>query len=238
MFLYIFIQNKVKKLTKAYEITILIVEDHTLTRFGLRTALESMNQVKLILESEDGERAVEIAKEVKPDIVLMDLGLPGINGISATKLIKDFDSSIKVIILTSHNNEDEVFASLGAGANAYCLKDIEPDRLIYVIESVYDGAAWLDPAIAAIVLKSMNNSSSSCETNGNHFDTHENKIQLTYRELEVLKLIVDGYSNAEIAEKLFVSIHTAKAHVCNILQKLSVDDRTQAAIKALKDGLV
>ena len=222
---------------KNYEISILIVEDNTLTRFGLNTALKTMHGIKLITESEDGESAVELAKELKPDIVLINLGLPGINGIEATRLIKEFDKEIKVIILTSHNNEDEVWAAFGAGANAYCLKDIEPERLIQVIESVYDGAAWLDPAISNMVLKTL-----ALNAHKHHevhpAENNEGKIQLTYRELEVLKLIVDGHSNAEIADKLFVSIHTAKAHVCNILQKLSVDDRTQAAIKALKDGIV
>ena len=226
-------------MSKQNEINILIVEDHTLTRFGLKTALESLHLVKTISEAEDGETGIEIAKESRPDVVLMDLGLPGINGIQATRTIKEFDTSIKVIILTSHNNEDEVWAALGAGANAYCLKDIEPDRLIHVIESVYDGAAWLDPSIADTVLKRITGDKIKSSHIRNHQDEHEEeKIQLTDREMEVLKLIVDGFSNAEIAEKLFVSIHTAKAHVCNILQKLSVDDRTQAAIKALKDGLV
>lgn len=227
-------------MNKQNEISILIVEDHTLTRFGLKTAFESLNQVKLISEAEDGETGIEIAKELRPDIVLMDLGLPGINGIQATKIIKEFDNSIKVIVLTSHNNEDEVWAALGAGANAYCLKDIEPDRLIHVIESVYDGAAWLDPSIAETVLRKLtgDKNKSSFTQNIQEEQAAEEKIQLTDREMEVLRLIVDGFSNAEIAEKLFVSIHTAKAHVCNILQKLSVDDRTQAAIKALKDGLV
>lgn len=235
-------------MNKIKDISVLIVEDHTLTRFGLKTALESLGNVKNIYEAEDGETGVELALKLKPEIILMDLGLPGINGIKATQEIKDKNNSIKIIILTSHNNEDEVWAALGAGANAYCLKDIEPDRLIHVIESVNDGAAWLDPSIADIVLKSIKSGkcSVSSEENENKTETGNNieqqqtteKIQLTDRELEVLKLIVDGYSNAEIAEKLFVSIHTAKAHVCNILQKLSVDDRTQAAIKALKDGIV
>lgn len=225
-------------MVKQKEISLLIVEDHTLTRFGLKTAFESFGQIKLISEAEDGESAVELVKETRPDVVLMDLGLPGINGIEASRQIKGFDPAIKIIILTSHNNECEVWEALSSGANAYCMKDIEPDRLIHVIESVYDGAAWLDPGVAGIVLKKV--------TQGDNFsfrfdapvDTSGEKIQLTDREKEVLKLIVDGFSNADIAEKLYVSIHTAKAHVCNILQKLSVDDRTQAAIKALKDGLV
>ncbi|MFH0702628.1 MAG: response regulator transcription factor [bacterium] len=223
---------------KLDKISILIIEDHTLTRFGLKTAFESLSHIKTISEAEDGETGVNLAKELCPDIVLMDLGLPGINGIEATKLIKEFDNKIKVIILTSHNNEDEVWAALGIGANAYCMKDIEPERLIHVIESVYDGAVWLDPSIAGIVLKVLSKEKNKESLNGNNLGQSGEKIQLTERETEVLKLIVDGYSNAEIAEKLFVSIHTAKAHVCNILQKLSVDDRTQAAIKALKDGIV
>lgn len=226
-------------MSKLSELNILIVEDHTLTRFGLRTAFESLDKVKNVLEAEDGETAVELAKENRPDVILMDLGLPGINGIETTKLIKEIDNSIKVVILTSHNNEDEIWAALGAGANAYCMKDIEPDRLMHVIESVYDGAAWFDPLIADTILKGII-SDRPRYTSTDSLDNKDgsNKVQLTDRELEVLKLIVDGYSNAEISEKLVVSIHTAKAHVCNILQKLSVDDRTQAAIKALKDGIV
>lgn len=225
-------------MNKLCELGILIIEDHTLTRFGLKTALESLDHVKLILEAEDGETGIELAKNNRPDIVLMDLGLPGINGIEATKLIKKFDSKIKVIVLTSHNNEDEVWAALGAGANAYCLKDIEPDRLIHVIESVYDGAAWFDPAIAETILNTLSAGKSAVLIDKSNPQEIEEKIQLTDREMDVLRLIVDGYSNAEISENLCVSIHTAKAHVCNILQKLSVDDRTQAAIKALKDGIV
>lgn len=220
---------------KQKEINLLIVEDHTLTRFGLKTAFESMSQVISISEAEDGETGVQVAKESNPDVVLMDLGLPGINGIEATKQIKSYNPSIKVIILTSHNNEEEIWSALSAGANAYCLKDIEPERLMQVVESVNDGAAWLDPSIADIVLKGLNN-----RNNPHYASSNANceKVQLTDRELDVLNLIVEGYSNADIAEKLCVSIHTAKAHVCNILQKLSVEDRTQAAIKALKDGIV
>ncbi len=220
------------------EIKLLIVEDHTLTRFGLKTAFESMEQIASVSEAEDGETGVKLAKEENPDVILMDLGLPGINGIEATKQVKEFDADMKVIILTSHDNEDEVWAALSAGANAYCLKDIEPDRLNHVVESVFDGAAWLDPSIADVVLRTLS-SGNPAKTPYRELNSEaRTNSQLTEREYEVLKLIVDGYSNAEISEKLFVSIHTAKAHVCNILQKLSVDDRTQAAIKALKDGIV
>jgi len=225
---------------KIEKISVLIVEDHALTRFGLQTALEAQESFGNIFEAENGERCIEAVIEFKPDIVIMDLGLPGINGIETTKQIKSFDEKIKVIILTSHQNEDEVWDSISAGANAYCMKDIEPDKLITVIEFVSEGAVWIDPAVADSVLKTITNKripKFSAES-ADFIDENKHKIQLTDRERDVLRLIVNGYSNQEISEKLVVSIHTAKAHVCNILQKLSVDDRTQAAIKALKDGLV
>lgn len=216
------------------KLKILLVEDHALTRFGLKTTLESVDFVSEVIEAEDGESSITMVQEHQPDVILMDLGLSGIDGIQATRLIKDMDKSFKVIILTSHNSEDEILEALKAGANAYCMKDIQPKKLIYVIETVAEGAAWLDPAIAELVLSKINsNESSAISTDGIPSD-----INLTEREAQVLKLIVDGLSNAEIAEKICVSIHTAKAHVCNILQKLAVEDRTQAAIKALKFNIV
>lgn len=220
------------------KIKIILVEDHTLTRFGLKTAFEEAPTIQVIGEAETGEEGISMVSQLNPDVVLMDLGLPGMNGIDATQKIKSLNEDIKIVILTSHNNEEEVWAALGAGANAYCLKDIEPDRLIHVVESIYEGAAWLDPSIANIVLKSISSQSGKKMGSTVSIEPHIEKSLLTERELEVLKLLVDGNSNAEIAKKLVVSIHTAKAHVCSILQKLSVDDRTQAAIKALKDGIV
>jgi len=225
-------------MSKLREINVLIIEDHALTRFGLKKAFDSVDRIKLISEAQDGESGVELTKKLKPDVVLMDLGLPGINGIEAIRQIKKFDNRIKIIVLTSHNTENEVWASIDAGANAYCLKNIEPERLIQVIESVYDGAAWIDPAIADMVLKGLADGNIRTAPLQEISPQFEEKLQLTRRESQVLRLIIDGCSNAEIAEKLFVSIHTVKAHVCNILQKLSVDDRTQAAIKALKEGLI
>jgi len=215
------------------KLKILLVEDHALTRFGLKTALESVDFVDSVIESEDGESSVALVQEHQPDLVLMDLGLSGINGIQATKLIKEIDKNLKIIILTSHNAEDEILEALKVGANAYCLKDISPKRLLQVIETVAEGAAWLDPSIAELVLGRINSSGSK----NLNTDLVE-EINLTERESQVLKLIVDGLSNAEIAEQICVSIYTVKAHVCNILQKLSVEDRTKAAIKALKYNIV
>lgn len=216
------------------KLKILLVEDHALTRFGLKTTLESVDFVSAVIESEDGESAVALAQEHQPDLILMDLGLSGIDGIQATKQIKNINKGFKIIILTSHNSEEEILEALKVGANAYCLKDITPQRLLQVIETVAEGAAWLDPSIAELVLSKINSAQSSSHISEDSLDG----INLTERESQVLKLIVDGLSNAEIAERICVSIHTAKAHVCNILQKLSVEDRTQAAIKALKYNIV
>ena len=211
---------------------ILIVEDHELTRFGLKTAFEGVEFVGELLESESAEKAIEIFNNTPIDIVIMDLGLPGMNGIEATKQIKSLNKDVKIIILTSHNDEKEVLNSLRAGANAYCSKEINPQRLIQVVQSVADGAAWFDPSIANIVLRATANSPViSAENNAKNYD-------LTTRESQILKLMTEGYSNMEIAQILVISINTTKAHVANILQKLEVDDRLQAALKALKYKIV
>ena len=154
------------------------------------------------------------------------------NGIEATKRIKDLNKDTKIVILTSHNDEQEVLNSLKAGANAYCSKEINPKRLIQVVQSILDGAAWFDPSISHIVLEAATKSQNITQNKS------EKDYGLTSRETQILKLITEGYSNIEIAKELFVSINTTKAHVASILQKLEVDDRLQAALKALKERLV
>lgn len=212
--------------------SILIVEDHELTRFGLKTAFEACDFIENIFEAESAEKGLSIIKDNEVGLIIMDLGLPGMNGIEATRKIKELNKDIKIVILTSHNDDQEVLNSLKAGANAYCSKEINPKRLIQVVQSVLDGAAWFDPSISHIVLeaatKSQNISASKPERD----------YGLTSRETQILKLITEGYSNIEIAKELFVSINTTKAHVASILQKLEVDDRLQAALKALKERLV
>ena len=211
---------------------ILIVEDHELTRFGLKTAFEGVEYVGEIYEAESAEKALEVFAENTIDVVIMDLGLPNMNGIEATKQIRSTNKDAKVVILTSHNDEKEVLNSLRAGANAYCSKEINPKRLIEVVQSVADGAAWFDPSIAHIVLKASTSSRSfDSETSAKDYD-------LTSREKQILKLMTEGYSNLEIAQFLVISINTTKAHVASILQKLEVDDRLQAALKALKNNIV
>jgi DNA-binding NarL/FixJ family response regulator len=211
---------------------ILIIEDHELTRFGLRTAFESCDFIANIFEADSAESGIEIVENNKVDLIIMDLGLPGMNGIVATEIVKQHNPEIKVVILTSHNDTQEVLSSLKAGANAYCSKDINTQRLTRVVQSVLDGASWFDPSIAHIVLEAASKSQP--------VEVHkpEKDYGLTSRETQILKLITEGSSNNEIASQLFVSINTTKAHVASILQKLEVDDRLQAALKALKERLV
>ncbi|WP_373531236.1 response regulator [Vampirovibrio sp.] len=216
-------------------IRLVLVEDYKLVRIGLRSVLNEDPRINVVGEAETGEQGVDLIKSLKPDIVILDLGLPGIDGIEVTKIIKSFDDTIKIIILTSHEVEDEVLAALSAGANAYCLKEITSNRLIEVVKSVYEGAAWLDPAIAGMALEMFSSTGMKSRTGG---PGSRPDLQLTDRENQVLTLLVEGKSNSEIADSLSVSVHTAKAHVCSILQKLSVHDRVQAAVKAVKENLV
>lgn len=211
---------------------ILIVEDHELTRFGLKTAFESCGFVGEIFEADSAESAIDVVYAHHVDLIIMDLGLPGMNGIKATEKIKQQNREIKVVILTSHNDVQEVLSSLKAGANAYCSKEINPTRLTQVVQSVLDGASWFDPSISHIVLEA------ACKSQEIDAPKPEKDYGLTSRETQILKLITEGYSNNEIANQLFVSINTTKAHVASILQKLEVDDRLQAALKALKERLV
>ncbi len=212
--------------------SILIVEDHELTRFGLKTAFEASDFIDEIYEAESAEKCLEKLKAKTVDLIIMDLGLPGMDGIEATKIIKASYKDIKIVILTSHNDEQEVLNSLKAGANAYCSKEINPKRLVQVVQSVLDGAAWFDPSISHIVLEAATKAQEAEQPKS------DKNYGLTSREAQILKLITEGYSNIEIANTLFVSINTTKAHVASILQKLEVDDRLQAALKALKERLV
>ena len=211
---------------------ILIVEDHELTRFGLKTAFESCDFIENIYEAESAETCFEIINDNKIDLIIMDLGLPGVDGIEATSRVKQSTPDTKVVILTSHNDVQEVLNSLKAGANAYCSKEINPKRLTQVVASVLDGASWFDPSIAHVVLEAAARSQQS-ET-----QKPEKDYGLTSREAQILKLITEGYSNNEIANQLFVSINTTKAHVASILQKLEVDDRLQSALNDLKERLL
>ena len=217
-------------------ISLLMVEDHKLLRVGLKSLFNETQDIKVIAEAECAKDAIDKARATKPDVILMDIGLPDMSGIEATRRILANNPEQKIVILTSHINEKEVMDSLSAGAYAYVIKDINTEILLMVIKTVNDGAILLDPQIVPLI-----RDKSSCfipqkQTSRAAFRAQH--ANLTEREYEVLKLVVDGQSNAEIANTLTISEHTAKAHVCNIIQKLVVDDRTQAAVKAIKEGLV
>lgn len=218
-------------------IKVAIIEDFKLTRVGLRCALNENNDMNVVAEAEDAIEGLKLIERSKPDVILMDLGLPGMNGIEATIKVKEMCPDTKVIaLLTSHDREEEVIAALSSGASAYCLKDIDPSKLADVVRDVAEGACWIDPMVSQMAL----NSFPKVDNIGflPNKTQSEGRVPLTEREYEVLKHLVTGKSNTEIAKELIVSVHTAKAHVCSILQKMCVNDRVQAAVKAVKEGMV
>jgi DNA-binding NarL/FixJ family response regulator len=232
-------------------IKILLVEDHLLTRIGLMTVISRMKDFKVIGEAENGEEAIRKVDELHPDVVLMDVGMPIMDGIEASRKIKEKHSDVEIVMLTSHDNERDIFASLAAGAGGYCLKDVEPERLYTAIRSVKAGDVWLDSTIASKVLRQYSapatpaaasvqaeTATAASTTAGNVAANKSLPEPLSPRELEVLGLLVDGMSNQQIADKLIISLATAKTHVRNILNKLAVDDRTQAAVHAMRRGIV
>ena len=218
------------------EVRVVIVEDYKLTRIGLRSTLNEFENGTVIGEAEDAVSGLEIIQREKPDVVLMDLGLPGMNGLEATMKVKEVSPDTNVVILTSHERGEEVVAALGAGACSYCLKDMDPNVLSQVITSAAKGACWIDATVAKVALNLFPKPENI--SNLPKMDVTDARAQLTDRELEVLRHLVQGKSNTEIAKELIVSVHTAKAHVCSILQKLCVDDRVQAAVKAIKENII
>lgn len=217
-------------------INIMLVEDHKLIRVGIKTLFDNSDGYKVIAEADTGKEAIEKALNACPDVILLDIGLPDISGLKVLKSLQDKDCKSKIIILSSHNNEEEVTKAFSLGINAYVIKDINTELLLFIVKTVNDGAMWFDPKIIPTIRNKSDKIIPQKHTSRANFrNTHSN---LTQREYEVLKLVVDGKSNNEIAEILCISEHTAKAHVCNIIQKLVVDDRTQAAVKALKEGIV
>lgn len=218
-------------------IRVLIVEDHELTRQGLAYGLLKIGTLDIVAQAEDGQEAVAMAALHRPDVILMDIVLPVLNGIKATQLIKEKHPEIKILMLTSHNEQSKVFEAFTAGADGYCMKDVRTERLVQIIEMVLEGALWIDPGIAGFILKILPLMSEVISKSS----ASEQKIQdshLTSREKEILSCIAKGMHNKDIAETLKISLFTVKNHVSNIIQKLSVEDRTQAAILALKNGLI
>ena len=222
-------------------IRVLLCEDHELVRMGLSIMIDKSEDITLIGEAENGLLGVELAKQLSPDIVLMDIGLPNIDGIEATKRIKDFNPQIKVLIFTSRDDSDDIFAAFKSGADGYIMKGASTENIHTAIRSVNEGVAWIDPQIARLVLSSIqaptsNNTGNT--TNGINYKAGKLQYGLTEQEMEVLALIVNGLTNPQIAEALTITKATTKAHVHSVLQKLSAATRTQATRKAMDEGLV
>ncbi len=219
-------------------INILIVDDHDFTRQSLYFGLNKSEDIKVIAEATNGEMAIEMVNKYKPDVVLMDIAMPFLDGIDATRLIKEKSPNTKILMFTSHNDKQKVMRALNSGADGYCIKDIEMNELINVIIMVSKGTIWIDPAIAKYLIDIFSNANF---VKDNIESSKEDKIKhfkLTPRELEILKLISEGLNNKDICNRLFLSTSTVKNHVSNIIQKLSVHDRTQAALTAIKESII
>jgi NarL family two-component system response regulator LiaR len=208
-------------------IRLLIVDDHTIVRKGIKVLVATEKDMQVVGEAENGAEAVEKAASLKPDVILMDLVMPGMDGIEATGRITAQQPEARILVLTSFAADDKVFPAVKAGALGYLLKDSSPEQLLEAIRQVHRGEPSLEPAIARKVLQELSNP-------GQGKPTAE---PLTQRELEVLRLISQGLSNKEIAAKIFVAEWTVRTHVSNILSKLHLASRTQAALYALRSGL-
>lgn len=208
---------------------VLIVEDDPMMQLGLEQVLSEWPDIDLIGVAEDGYLGVETALNQKPDLILMDIGLPRMDGIEATQKIKRALPETRVVMLTSHTAETEVIAALSSGADAYCIKGASVDRLRGAIEAAGEGATYLDPQVAKFVVNHLQLPTPQSDLKNSN---------LSPREFDVLKLMVEGKTNVEIAAELYLSPNTIKTHVRGIMNKLSVDDRVQAAVTALRSGLV
>lgn len=207
-------------------INVFLVEDHAFTRDGLRAALARDPGLRVVGEAASGEEALEKLPKSSAHVVVMDIGLPGMSGVEATRAVRERFPGLHVVMLTAHPLETEILASLASGADAYCLKSTDPRALPIAVHAAAIGSAYLDPGIAHVVLGRVSAFAA------------EDGAEFLPRELEVLRLVAQGLSNREIAERLGVSVATVKASVQELLAKLSASDRTQAAVKALRRGLI
>lgn len=210
-------------------ITVMIVDDHEMVRHGAAGYLEAQEDIHVIAEAASGEEAIRYGKEHVPDVVLMDLVMPGLDGVEATRKLKDISPRTQIIILTSFHEDEHIFPALQAGAISYLLKDVKAAELVEAIRRAACGEATLHPRIAERVIQEFRVG----DPNRQQLFT-----DLTEREMEVLKLIASGLSNQKIADTLFITVGTVKGHVSNILGKLHLADRTQAAVYAWQEGLV
>jgi two-component system, NarL family, response regulator LiaR len=238
-------------------IRIALIEDHDVLRIGLRTILQAQEGFELVGEASNGPQGLQLLQTTQVDVALVDVGLPGMDGIELTHRLRQFQQeqikrelpivAPKVLILTIQDSEETVLASFAAGADSYCMKDVGADKLIEAIRKTYSDDAWIDPAIASIVLRQMRQSMAKASDEENMVKIrsvepeYEQVIAsdpITDREHEVLELMVVGCTNVVIADRLCITVGTVKTHVRNILAKLCADDRTEAAVRALRAGII
>jgi NarL family two-component system response regulator LiaR len=213
----------------AESISVLLVDDHSMVREGVRAFLLTQPDILVVGEAGSGEEAIKLAEQHVPDVVLMDLIMPNMDGVEATRRVKQVSPRSRVVVLTSYHEDEHIFPALKAGALSYILKDVSAEELVSAVRKAAAGEAILHPRVAARVIK---------ELQGRREDSLNPFTELSERELEVLKLIADGMSNAEMAARLVLSEKTIKGHVSNILSKLHLVDRTQAAVYAWREGIV
>lgn len=212
------------------KINVLIADDHSMVRQGLKQILELEEDISVISQASNGDEAVRLAKLHKPDIILMDINMPGTNGLQAIKELKQENNPGRIIVLTIHEDREYLFKTLQMGAEGYVLKDAEPSVLIEAIKTVYAGQSYIQPNMTRELVKEYKRITL-------HEKTSSEEKNLTAREIEVLELIAEGLINKEIAKRLYISEKTVKNHVSNIFKKLNVSDRTQAAIYAFKHNI-
>ena len=210
-------------------IRILLVDDHKIVRQGVRAFFDAHEEIDVIGEAGSGEEAIKLVEERVPDVVLMDLIMPGMDGVEATRLTKNISPRTQIVVLTSYHDDEHIFPALQAGALSYILKDVEMDELAEAVIKASRGEATLHPQVASRVIQELHGR----KNNENTLD-----VELTKREIEILKAIAQGMTNIEIAEKFIISKYTVKGHVSNILSKLHLADRTQAAVYAWQQGVV
>lgn len=211
------------------DIKVMVADDHSLVRQGIKKVLELEPTIRVIGETTNGKDTISLAKKLQPDIILMDINMPQINGIEATKIIKKEMPHIKVLVLTIHDDEEYVYETVRSGASGYLLKDVDPGKLVESILRIYEGKSIIHHSVAAKLMQEFNRLSNPAK---------DAAVDLTSREQDVLKLIAQGCSNKEIASKLFISEKTVKNHVYNIFRKIDVSDRTQAALYAVRNNMV
>lgn len=220
------------------EITVVICDDSEILRTGLTCAMQEAGGIKIMGKVGDGLAAVDLVLETCPDVVVMDIQMPHMDGIEATNRIKLERPNTKILMVTGTSDEQTIFAALAAGADGYCLKQGPVRNILQAVVATASGACWLDPAIAMVVLRHCATdgftSSQSIPMRGYRDD----RFHMSVREMEVLHLLVEGFSNRDMAERMYLSAETIKTHMRHIMEKLQVSDRTQAAVKALRTGLI